>query len=171
LTSCLPKQEERFGSFRQLIRGTGHRYRDTVGAPRRRPPGPAAHARQVQTTAGGSGEITYSRSYTIVPTYECFNKCTYCNFRKDVGADDWMELDHARRTLQDLRRNSDVCEILVLSGEVHPRSKRRAAWVDRIEALCKCVANINRGQLLFTSALVGASRASICLYKFCFLFR
>jgi hypothetical protein len=25
--------------------------------------------------------ITYSSSYTIVPTYECFNVCTYCNFR------------------------------------------------------------------------------------------
>jgi hypothetical protein len=124
------------------------------------PTGAPPHARQVHTTAGGSGKITYSRSYTIVPTYECFNKCTYCNFRKDVGRDNWLDLDHAWRTLQDLRRNTDVCEILVLSGEVHPRSKRRAAWVDRIEALCKCVAQPNRGQLLFTSELVGASTAA-----------
>ncbi|MFM6785145.1 MAG: 7,8-didemethyl-8-hydroxy-5-deazariboflavin synthase subunit CofG, partial [Dolichospermum sp.] len=27
--------------------------------------------------------VTYSPAYTIVPTYECFNRCTYCNFRSE----------------------------------------------------------------------------------------
>lgn len=28
--------------------------------------------------------ITYSSSFTIVPTYECYNSCQYCNFRKNI---------------------------------------------------------------------------------------
>jgi 7,8-didemethyl-8-hydroxy-5-deazariboflavin synthase len=80
-------------------------------------------------------KITYSPAYTIVPTYECFNRCNYCNFRVDPGADNWMTLDRATQILTDLQ-GTDICEILILSGEVHPQSSRRKAWLDLIYALC-----------------------------------
>lgn len=78
---------------------------------------------------------TYSPSYTIVPTYECFNRCTYCNFRTDPGQDDWMTLEQAEAILRSLQ-DRGVIEILLLSGEVHPQSPRRSAWVQRIYDLC-----------------------------------
>lgn len=80
--------------------------------------------------------VTYSPAYTLVPTYECFNRCTYCNFRRDPGTDEWMTLPAARDILTSLR-SEDVIEILILSGEVHPQSKRRAAWFQRIYQLCE----------------------------------
>lgn len=75
--------------------------------------------------------ITYSPAYTIVPTYECFNRCSYCNFRVDPGKDRWMSLDRAAQMLTDLQ-GTGICEILILSGEVHPQSSRRKAWIDLI---------------------------------------
>ncbi|WP_416676761.1 7,8-didemethyl-8-hydroxy-5-deazariboflavin synthase subunit CofG [Egbenema bharatensis] len=78
--------------------------------------------------------ITYSPAYTLVPTYECFNRCTYCNFRVDPGQDDWLTLTQAEQLLQAIR-SQGVIEILILSGEVHPRSARRSAWLERIYAL------------------------------------
>ena len=36
--------------------------------------------------------VTYSPAYTLVPTYECFNRCDYCNFRREPGEDEWMSL-------------------------------------------------------------------------------
>jgi 7,8-didemethyl-8-hydroxy-5-deazariboflavin synthase len=75
--------------------------------------------------------ITYSPAHTIVPTYECFNRCSYCNFRVDPNADTWMTIDRATQILTDLQ-GKDICEILILSGEVHPHSARRQAWLDRI---------------------------------------
>lgn len=80
--------------------------------------------------------ITYSPAYTIVPTYECFNRCSYCNFRVDPGVDDWMTIDRATQILSDLQAKN-VCEILILSGEIHPQSSRRQAWIDRIYDLCE----------------------------------
>ena len=80
--------------------------------------------------------ITYSPAYTLVPTYECFNHCSYCNFRVDPGRDQWLTIDRATEILTSLQ-GQDVCEILILSGEVHPRSVRRQAWIDRIYDLCK----------------------------------
>jgi 7,8-didemethyl-8-hydroxy-5-deazariboflavin synthase len=80
--------------------------------------------------------VTYSPAYTLVPTYECFNRCTYCNFRVDPGQDDWLTLEQAERILQAVR-SQGVIEILILSGEVHPRSSRRSAWLDRIYELCE----------------------------------
>jgi 7,8-didemethyl-8-hydroxy-5-deazariboflavin synthase len=80
--------------------------------------------------------ITYSPAYTIVPTYECFNRCSYCNFRVDPGLDTWMTIDRATQLLTDLR-DTGICEILILSGEVHPQSSRRQAWFDRIYELCQ----------------------------------
>ncbi|MEM6448811.1 MAG: 7,8-didemethyl-8-hydroxy-5-deazariboflavin synthase subunit CofG [Cyanobacteria bacterium P01_D01_bin.105] len=80
--------------------------------------------------------VTYSPAYTLVPTYECFNRCTYCNFRQAPGQHKWMSLDGAKTTLEGLR-SQEVIEILILSGEVHPQSKRRPAWFQRIYDLCK----------------------------------
>mgnify|MGYP001813093702 CR=1 FL=1 len=83
-----------------------------------------------------SRKITYSSAYTLVPTYECFNRCTYCNFRTNPKEDDWLTASKARECLIKLKLSS-VTEILVLSGEVHPLSARRKDWLERIENLCK----------------------------------
>lgn len=72
----------------------------------------------------GDRIVTYSSSYTIVPTYECFNLCTYCNFRQNVRSDDslMMTLATVNETLTSLKKqNADrplsaVHEILILSG-------------------------------------------------------
>jgi 7,8-didemethyl-8-hydroxy-5-deazariboflavin synthase len=80
--------------------------------------------------------VTYSPAYTLVPTYECFNRCTYCNFRVDPKQDDWMTLAQAETILRSLQQQG-VIEILVLSGEVHPQSDRRSAWFQRIYDLCE----------------------------------
>lgn len=75
--------------------------------------------------------ITYSPAYTLVPTYECFNRCTYCNFRKEPGQDEWLGLEAAWQLLLE-QRDRGICEILILSGEVHPHSPRRQAWLQRL---------------------------------------
>lgn len=80
--------------------------------------------------------ITYSPSYTIVPTYECFNRCSYCNFRVEPGEDQWLSLEAASLTFQRLR-SQGVIEILILSGEVHPYHAKRSAWFRRIYELCE----------------------------------
>jgi FO synthase subunit 1 len=80
--------------------------------------------------------VTYSPAYTLVPTYECFNRCSYCNFRVDPGTDSWLSLEHARTTLRQLQTQG-VIEILILSGEVHPHSSRRKAWLQHIYTLCQ----------------------------------
>jgi 7,8-didemethyl-8-hydroxy-5-deazariboflavin synthase len=85
--------------------------------------------------------ITYSPAYTIVPTYECFNRCSYCNFRVDPGMDTWMTLDRATEILTELQ-GQGICEILILCGEVHPQSWRRKAWIDRIYDLCELALNL-----------------------------
>ncbi|WP_353929610.1 7,8-didemethyl-8-hydroxy-5-deazariboflavin synthase subunit CofG [Okeanomitos corallinicola TIOX110] len=79
--------------------------------------------------------VTYSPAYTIVPTYECFNRCSYCNFRTDPGKSPWLTLLEAESILQRLQ-NQGICEILILSGEVHPLSPRREAWFQLIYDLC-----------------------------------
>lgn len=93
--------------------------------------------------------ITYSPAYTLVPTYECFNHCTYCNFRVDPGQDEWLSLSKAEQILQWLR-SQNVIEILILSGEVHSKSSRRAAWLDRIFDLCELA--LSMGFLPHTNA-------------------
>ena len=80
--------------------------------------------------------ITYSPAHTLVPTYECFNHCSYCNFRVDPGRDQWLTIDRAAEIMTSLQ-GQGVCEILILSGEIHPRSVRRQAWIDRVYDLCK----------------------------------
>jgi 7,8-didemethyl-8-hydroxy-5-deazariboflavin synthase len=47
-----------------------------------------------------------------------------------------MTIDRSRQILIDLQ-DKNICEILILSGEVHPQSSRRAAWLDRIYDLCE----------------------------------
>ena len=80
--------------------------------------------------------ITYSPAHTIVPTYECFNRCSYCNFRVDVGKGQLMSTQTIDRVLQKLHRES-VSEILVLSGEIHPLSKDRSNWFTKIRETCE----------------------------------
>lgn len=98
--------------------------------------------------------VTYSPAYTVVPTYECFNRCTYCNFRADPGKSPWLTLIDAEKLLKSLQ-NQGICEILILSGEVHPHSSRRQAWFERIYDLGKLarslgfLAHTNVGPLSF----------------------
>jgi FO synthase subunit 1 len=82
-----------------------------------------------------SNNITYSPAYTLVPTYECFNRCSYCNFRQEPNQSSWLTLAVAEEKLQ-LLQNSGVREILILSGEVHPLSPLRGQWLQRIYDLC-----------------------------------
>jgi len=83
-----------------------------------------------------SQTVTYSPAYTLVPTYECFNRCSYCNFRTDPGKTPWLTLADAESKLRQLQ-SQGVCEILVLSGEVHPHSSRRQEWFQRIYDICE----------------------------------
>lgn len=83
-----------------------------------------------------SGIVTYSPAYTLVPTYECFNRCTYCNFRTEPGMSSWLDLAEAERVLHRLQETG-VIEILILSGEVHPESKLRSLWFERIYLICE----------------------------------
>lgn len=92
---------------------------------------------------------TYSPAYTLVPTYECFNRCSYCNFRTDPGKSPWITLADAQSRLRSLQ-NQGVIEILILSGEVHPQSDRRSAWLQHIYALCEL--SLSLGFLPHTNA-------------------
>lgn len=80
--------------------------------------------------------ITYSPAYTLVPTYECFNRCAYCNFRTDPDRSSWMSVEEATEILRSISKTGTI-EILILGGEVHPGSSRRAAWFARIYDLCE----------------------------------
>lgn len=95
-----------------------------------------------------------------MPTYECFNRCTYCNFRADPYQSPWLEHEQATALLRSLQSSSQsslerVIEILVLSGEVHPHSQRRSAWWQRIYDLCDLALHLgflphtNAGPLTF----------------------
>lgn len=93
--------------------------------------------------------ITYSPAHTLVPTYECFNRCTYCNFRQDPGTSPWLSLDTVQALLPELHRRG-VAEVLVLSGEVSPHSPRREAWFRHIYRLCELA--LEAGLLPHTNA-------------------
>ncbi|MEO0410174.1 MAG: 7,8-didemethyl-8-hydroxy-5-deazariboflavin synthase subunit CofG [Cyanobacteria bacterium P01_A01_bin.135] len=100
-----------------------------------------------------AGRVTYSPAYTLVPTYECYNRCAYCNFRVDPGRDTWLTLAEARDRLRQLPDSTS--EILILSGEVHPASARRQLWLERIYDLCELALGMgflphtNAGPLLY----------------------
>ncbi|MEM7555871.1 MAG: 7,8-didemethyl-8-hydroxy-5-deazariboflavin synthase subunit CofG [Cyanobacteria bacterium P01_A01_bin.84] len=99
--------------------------------------------------------VTYSPAYTIVPTYECFNRCSYCNFRTDPGENSMLSLKRAENIFKQLQ-NQQVCEILILSGEVHPHSPLRQEWFENIYNLCNLALSMgflphtNVGPLTFT---------------------
>ncbi|MBL1175464.1 7,8-didemethyl-8-hydroxy-5-deazariboflavin synthase subunit CofG [Pantanalinema sp. GBBB05] len=93
--------------------------------------------------------VTYSPAHTLVPTYECFNRCTYCNFRVDPGTHTGLSLSIAAEQLQRLRDHG-VIEILILSGEVHPQSPDRPTWFQRIYELCEL--SLSLGFLPHTNA-------------------
>ncbi|MGD2180919.1 7,8-didemethyl-8-hydroxy-5-deazariboflavin synthase subunit CofG [Lusitaniella coriacea] len=80
--------------------------------------------------------VTYSPAYTLVPTYECFNRCSYCNFRVDPGRDSWLAIAQATKILKSFQ-GTGIVEILILSGEVHPQSPRRKAWFEHLYDLCE----------------------------------
>jgi 7,8-didemethyl-8-hydroxy-5-deazariboflavin synthase len=98
--------------------------------------------------------ITYSPALTIVPTYECYNYCSYCNFRVNPGQDRWLTINRATEILTKIRAQG-VWEILILSGEVHPQSPRRSAWGDLLYDLGELALNLgflphtNAGPLSF----------------------
>lgn len=96
-----------------------------------------------------SQTITYSPAYTLVPTYECFNRCTYCNFRVDSAQNFWLTVEQAKQKLESLQAQQ-VCEILILSGEIHPQSPKRSLWIKRIYELCQLA--ISMGFLPHTNA-------------------
>ncbi|MEM1368580.1 MAG: 7,8-didemethyl-8-hydroxy-5-deazariboflavin synthase subunit CofG [Cyanobacteria bacterium P01_H01_bin.15] len=79
--------------------------------------------------------VTYSPAFTLVPTYECFNRCTYCNFRVEPQQDSWLSLAEAKAKLRNCP--AQTIEILLLSGEIHPKSHRRTAWVHRLSGLAQ----------------------------------
>lgn len=83
-----------------------------------------------------SRTVTYSPAFTLVPTYECFNRCAYCNFRADPLQSPWLTIPEAQKRLE-LLQTQGVIEILILSGEVHPESQRRKSWFQRIYDLCE----------------------------------
>ena len=79
--------------------------------------------------------ITYSPAYTLVPSYSCFNRCSYCNFRLEPGHSPLISLAEARTQLTALQ-DQGIIELLILSGEVHPKSPDRPSWFQRIYDLC-----------------------------------
>ncbi|MBD1911541.1 MULTISPECIES: 7,8-didemethyl-8-hydroxy-5-deazariboflavin synthase subunit CofG [unclassified Leptolyngbya] len=93
--------------------------------------------------------ISFSPAGTLVPTYECFNQCSYCNFRVNPGTDTWLSLEQAEKQLQSWR-DRHIIEALILSGEVHPRSPRRTAWFQHIVDLCQLA--LDMGLLPHTNA-------------------
>lgn len=82
--------------------------------------------------------VTYSPAHTLVPTYECFNRCTYCNFRADPGTVPWLSLAEVERQLPQLRQRGAI-EVLILSGEVAPHSPRRGDWFRHLHGICERV--------------------------------
>ncbi|MEM6839603.1 MAG: 7,8-didemethyl-8-hydroxy-5-deazariboflavin synthase subunit CofG [Cyanobacteria bacterium P01_C01_bin.120] len=89
-------------------------------------------------TLSATNTVTYSPALTIVPTYECFNCCTYCNFRVAPQQDQWLSLAALLQQLMQARSHG-IIEILVLSGEVHPASQRRTVWFQHVLQLCQTI--------------------------------
>ena len=87
-------------------------------------------------------QITYSPAYTVVPSYECFNRCDYCNFRKDIGSGFTLSITEAKNTLIQLPQE-EVSEILILSGEVPQNSPLRQEWLARILEMCQLALSLD----------------------------
>lgn len=69
-------------------------------------------------------QVTYCGALTLVPTYECFNRCGYCNFRREPGQGSWLSIEEVEDVLSRLS-GTGTREILILSGELHPKSQQR----------------------------------------------
>ncbi|MBW4483111.1 MAG: 7,8-didemethyl-8-hydroxy-5-deazariboflavin synthase subunit CofG [Tildeniella torsiva UHER 1998/13D] len=109
----------------------------------------AVNSRSGWLTQPSPQTVTFSRAHTLVPTYECFNRCTYCNFRADPGQSPWLSLADVVQQLPTLRHQG-VCEVLVLSGEVAPTSPRRDDWFRHIYQICALALDV--GLLPHTNA-------------------
>lgn len=95
------------------------------------------------------GVITYSPAYTVVPTYQCFNQCSYCNFRVEIGTEEQTSIEKISKTLQELDSQL-IAEILVLSGELHPLSIDRQKWFTKLCQICDL--SLSMGFLPHTNA-------------------
>lgn len=165
--------DERFGSYGNLTTSSQWRFRAESSARRGLGAGGAAARRATQPAAPSAAAaapgqppagaraasslaattqsqpqstpevVTYSPSYTVVPTFECFNACAYCNFRAQRGEPRaaWLSLETARASLEALR-DSGVHEILILGGEVHPGSRRRQAWFGLALRICELAVDL-----------------------------
>lgn len=80
--------------------------------------------------------ITFSPAHTVVPTYECFNRCSYCNFRIAPGMGRLLSESDLMTILEKLDKKR-IAEILVLSGETHPESKKRLDWFTKVYEVCE----------------------------------
>ena len=140
-----------------------------------------AAGKRIQRDAPDAITVTFSPACTLVPTYECFNNCTYCNFRTNPPADGstqaWLTPSKAAEQLGNFEQEyrmelggaeggaqcaSLLCEVLVMAGEVAPRSERRGAWVQNAYATCK--AALQRGLLPHTN-IGPLSRAEMLLLR------
>ncbi|KAH8070977.1 hypothetical protein JL720_11591 [Aureococcus anophagefferens] len=123
-------------SYAELTRRGDWRVRDAVARGRdRRRSGGAAPAAARAESAAPRDVVTYSSCYTVVPTYECFNKCAYCSFRAPIagGRGDWKSKDDVRADLERVAA-SGVCEVLVLAGEVGPLLEAEMAALAEVNA-------------------------------------
>ncbi len=91
--------------------------------------------------------VTWSPSLTLVPSNGCFNACGYCSFRRDPAQAQQLEPAAAAALLA---ARPEALEVLLLSGEVHPASRQRAAWFARLLELSRLA--LARGRLPHTNA-------------------
>jgi len=139
-----------FGSYSQLVASPDFRFRRKPAARSTAPamspsnPGAPGMSRHMSSTAWARGcndredrVVTFSPSITVIPTYECFNSCTYCNFRTTAtrSSAGWTPLATVRSQLE--RAPGGTVEVLVMSGEVHPGLVNiRAEWVQHVADIC-----------------------------------
>ena len=150
---------ELFGSYETLIadprvpRARDSRRRATEAGRRR-----ALHSAAAAVVPRGDAVIpdapptrkavTVSACYTLVPTFECYNACGYCNFRSGPPRGDaarWLSVDDAVARLRArLAEGAAIVEVLVIAGEVHPTANPalRAAWHRRAIELCEAVLDL-----------------------------
>ena len=131
-----------FSSYAELTARPHWRVRDALKRRRKRPP-PLAGARAAFSTAARPDVVTYSECYTVVPTYECFNNCTYCSFKEPISTKRprWKDLEAMRDDLAAVV-DDGVCEVLVLGGEVRPDAPNRKAWHALAVAVCEAALDL-----------------------------
>jgi len=89
--------------------------------------------------------VTYSKSYTLVLTHSCANKCLYCGFRKkEEGVISFGEVEEVLK----IAKEKEHWEILVMSGEKPqklPKVSRDLKtigynnFVDYVADICKLI--------------------------------